>query len=129
MKTLHDAAERRDAWLIDLLVDILHEGSSSATDFIAWLNFAALEGHPELVRRLLRESVPTSSSDCDESPLCLAARRGHIEVVREIIFSPDDIYRDDMSQLQVAFLVAVYEGQAKTAEYLLALGGRHHENR
>jgi len=78
---LHPAAERGDVQMVRLLLEHGARPDSRCCDSDTALGFAAAEGHIEVVRLLLEAGADPSIRSHRGTPLELAQRAGHQDVV------------------------------------------------
>jgi len=78
---LHPAAERGDVLMVRLLLEHGAQPDSRCCDSDTALGYAAAEGHVEVVRLLLEAGADPDVRSYRGTPLELAQRAGHREVV------------------------------------------------
>ncbi len=121
--TLFDAAEQGNLVALDeFLVGSQWVNSRTACQWTPLMK-AALNGHPEAVRKLLDKGAQVELVDKGGySAMMLAASNGHVEVVRLLLDHGADIDRVEQTQGMTALTWSAQRGQADTVRLLLERG-------
>ncbi len=121
--TLFDAAEQGNLVALDeFLVGSQWVNSRTACQWTPLMK-AALNGHPEAVRKLLDKGAQVELVDKGGySAMMLAASNGHVEVLRLLLDHGADIDRVEQTQGMTALIWAAQRGQADTVRLLLERG-------
>jgi ankyrin repeat protein len=121
--TLFDAAEQGDLMALDeFLVGRQWVNSRTACQWTPLMK-AALNGHPEAVRKLLDKGAQVELVDKGGySAMMLAASNGFVEVVRILLDHGAEVDRVEQTQGMTALIWAAQRGHPETVRLLLERG-------
>lgn len=117
-----DAAETGDLALLDKLLEVT---PADQRDQCFWtpLMKAALNGHAQVVARLLEAGVDVNATDKGGySALMLAASNNHAEIVAFLAANGANINQVELTNGWTALLWAAKQGHAETVAFLLQQG-------
>ena len=121
---LHAAALHNQPEIVKILIESGDNGQTKDNNGNLAIHSAAASGNVESLRKLV-DLLPLSvgfRNNFADTPLCLAAQHGHIEVMKMLVEEKHVHVDDKCNHGYTAFLVAIAQNQQEAAAYLLDHG-------